>query len=98
MKLGDFAFVGWIAATCTSIGFIPQIIKGFKTKKLDDVSWGMLLITFTGITCWLFYGIVRNDAIIIAANVFTNSTLILLIFMKKLYSRDKNEEYNSRNI
>ncbi len=98
MELSDFAFVGWIAATCTSIGFIPQIIKGFKTKKLDDVSWGMLWVTFTGITCWLFYGIVIKDVIIIVANVFTDSTLILLISMKQLYKKGGKRGYRTGNI
>lgn len=81
----NFRFVGWIAAVLTSTGFIPQIIKGFKTKKLHDVSWGMLLVTGTGIAMWLLYGIVLNDVIIIAANIFTLSTIILLTIMKKNY-------------
>ncbi len=90
MKLCDFSFVGWIAASCTSFGFLPQIAKGLKTKKLEDVSWGMLWVTFTGVTCWLLYGIVKSDIILIIANVFTDSTLVTLILMKKIFKRKNN--------
>ena len=34
----EWKIVGIIAAICTTSGFIPQIIKGFRTKRLDDVS------------------------------------------------------------
>ena len=30
--------LGLTAGAVTSMGFIPQLIRGYRTKKLDDVS------------------------------------------------------------
>ncbi|OGC04869.1 hypothetical protein A2276_02775 [candidate division WOR-1 bacterium RIFOXYA12_FULL_43_27] len=77
---------GLAAALLTSTGFIPQIIRGFKTKKLDDVSTVMLLIIIVGTICWTIYGFYINDRIVIAANAFTCATVLLLFAMKYFYA------------
>ena len=30
---------GLIAGAVTSMGFLPQLVRGYRTKKLEDVSW-----------------------------------------------------------
>jgi uncharacterized protein with PQ loop repeat len=36
----DFVMtLGLVAGAVTSMGFIPQLIRGYRTKELDDVSW-----------------------------------------------------------
>jgi len=81
----DFTFIGWIAATLTSTAFIPQIIKGLKSKKLYDVSTFMLVVSASGVFLWMLYGFVRKDLIIICANLFTLCTIVSLIIMKFFY-------------
>lgn len=76
---------GLIAALLTSSGFIPQILRGFKTRKLDDVSIVMLIVIVFGTACWIVYGISIGDRIIIGANGFTCFTVLLLLLMKYLY-------------
>ena len=78
--------IGLIAAFITSIGFLPQIIKGFKTKKLDDISYFMPVVLAIGMTLWLVYGILINSIAVITANIFSISCSISLIIMKKIYS------------
>lgn len=80
-----FSIIGAIAAICTSSGLIPQAIKGIRTKSLDDVSSGMLIILAIGTFLWIVYGIHRNDLIIIAANVVTCSFALIILMMKKIY-------------
>jgi MtN3 and saliva related transmembrane protein len=87
MKLDDLRFIGWIAATLTSIGFIPQIIKAFRTKSAKDIAWGMLVVTLLGLLFWLSYGLVIKNAVIIAANAFTSSTIVILILLKITYGK-----------
>jgi MtN3 and saliva related transmembrane protein len=78
--------IGLLAAAITSAGFLPQIIKGYRTKKLDDISYFMPIVLAIGMTIWLIYGILLNAIAIIAANIFSTSCSILLIIMKKKYS------------
>ena len=86
MDTTTIELIGLIAAFITSIGFLPQIIKGFKTKKLDDISYFMPIVLAIGMTLWLIYGILINSIAIISANIFSISCSISLIIMKKKYS------------
>ncbi len=79
--------VGLFAAAMTSIGFIPQIIQGVRTKKMDDVSSMMILCLMAGIFLWLLYGLHLKDNIIIAANIFGFSALLLTLLLKIRYGR-----------
>ena len=87
----DMVWLGFIAGTITSAGFIPQLLKGYNTKKMDDVSYFMPLILAIGMMLWLIYGIYRTDLAIIAANIFGISCNILLIIMKKYYEVPKDQ-------
>ncbi len=78
--------IGITAAILTSFCFIPQIIQGIRTKRLEDVSYGMLITLLTGIFLWLIYGIYLNNWIIISANLFAFITNLTLILLKKYYS------------
>ncbi len=86
MDFDIFTFLGFAAGTVTSIGFIPQLIRGYQTKKLHDVSYWMPLVLASGMLLWLLYGFFRNDIVIIVANSFGVSCNVLLITMKKWYS------------
>jgi MtN3 and saliva related transmembrane protein len=78
--------LGLIAGAITSMGFIPQLVKGYRTKKLDDISYYMPAVLAVGMFLWLIYGIVLAKLPIIAANAFGASCSVLLIVMKKMYS------------
>ena len=86
MDFDIFTLLGFVAGTVTSIGFIPQLIRGYQTKKLHDVSYWMPLVLAIGMLLWLLYGFFRNDIAIIIANSFGVSCNVLLITMKKWYS------------
>jgi len=78
--------IGLTAALITSIGFLPQLIKGYKTKKLDDISYFMPIVLAIGMTLWLIYGLLINSIAVITANIFSIGCSISLILMKKTYS------------
>lgn len=78
--------IGLTAAVITSIGFLPQLIRGYRTKKLDDVSYFMPIVLAIGMTLWLIYGILIHSIAVVAANIFSTSCSIALIILKKIYS------------
>ena len=78
--------LGLIAGAVTSIGFIPQLIKGYMTKKLEDVSYFMPIVLAIGMTMWFIYGFFLQAIAIMVANTFGVSCCIVLIVMKKKYS------------
>ncbi|MDQ3536081.1 MAG: SemiSWEET transporter [Bacteroidota bacterium] len=73
--------LGLVAGACTTIAFIPQVVKTYKSKSAKDLSSGMFLTFWIGIILWLIYGIIINDLPIIVANVLTfllASTILML--------------------
>ena len=89
MATDQLLWLGLAAGTITSIGFLPQIVKGYTTKHLQDVSYWMPAVIAVGMALWLTYGLLRDDIAIIAANAFGVGCNLLLIFMKKWYARQQ---------
>ncbi len=79
--------LGTIAAICTTLGFIPQIIRGIKTKRLNDVSPIMLSLYVVGVSLWLAYGIHLKNSIIALANGFTLSFVVTIFLLRIIYNK-----------
>jgi MtN3 and saliva related transmembrane protein len=78
--------IGFLAATLTTVSFVPQVIKIWKTNDTEAISLEMFLLFSLGVIVWLIYGILRNDIVIILANVITLS-MSLYILSKKIFSK-----------
>ena len=77
--------LGVIAGLLTSTGFIPQIVKGYRTKRMHDVSLLMPAVLGSGMALWFVYGIAREDAAIIFANSLGVTLTAILCLMKLRY-------------
>jgi len=64
-------WIGSAAATLTTISFIPQAWKVWRTKHTADISLGMYILFTIGVALWLAYGILLESWPIIAANSLT---------------------------
>ena len=85
--MDTWTVLGLLAGTLTSSGFIPHIVKGFRTKRMQDVSLLMPSILAIGMGLWLIYGIAREDLAIIAANLAGCSFAGTIVAMKLMYDR-----------
>ena len=76
--------LGIIAGVLTSISMIPQLIKVIREKNAQDLSLVMILVLITGLSLWVWYGILKNELPIIISNAFAvliNITLLICIFL-----------------
>jgi MtN3 and saliva related transmembrane protein len=85
MNVNTVEIIGLIAGIITSMGFLPQLFKSYKTKKLDDVSYFMPAVLSLGMGIWFVYGYLTNSISVMAANSFGILCCICLIFMKNIY-------------
>jgi len=72
--------LGLSAGACTTLAFLPQVIKTWKSRSAKDLSLGMFSVFCFGVLLWLIYGIFQQDVPVIAANLITlmlASTLLL---------------------
>lgn len=82
-----FDLAGTLAACCTTIAFLPQVIQVWRTKSVKDISLGMYCIFTFGISMWLIYGIGIGSLQITIANAITLILAVSILIMKIRYSR-----------
>ena len=79
--------VGFGAAVLTTIAFLPQVYKTWKTKDVSSLSLPMLFLFFIGIVLWLIYGFLLHSPSMIFANSITVISAFLLLYFKLKYSK-----------
>lgn len=79
--------LGTIASVLVTVGWIPQIIRGYKTKSLSDISYYLMTLISAGSVLWIFYGNEINDKIIIGVNIAILIFNLTLFGMKVRYSK-----------
>jgi MtN3 and saliva related transmembrane protein len=80
--------VGSIASVLVSSSFIPQIIKGYRTKHLNDVSYLLMILISVGMSLWIVYGIEKQDMVIVGANATTIALNMILLGLKTKYAKN----------
>lgn len=84
-EIGWITTIGLTAAFFTSIVWIPQVIKSFRTKKTRDLSLPLTVIASVGMTLWLAYGLLLNDIALIISNGVQVPMVWGLLLMKLRY-------------
>ena len=77
--------IGLIAGLLTTIAFIPQLVKTWKSKSAKDVSLVMFMTFTTGVLLWLIYGVLIQAPPLIAANVVTLLLAAAILGLKIRY-------------
>lgn len=78
-------WIGYIAATLTTLSFVPQAIKTIRSKDTRAISLGMYVVFTVGVAFWLGYGIVLVSWPMIAANIVTLGLASTILAMKLRY-------------
>ena len=77
--------LGLTAGTITSVTFLPQVIRIWKTKSVKDLSLMMLLLLIVGTLSWLSYGLIIKDIAIIYTNTMVLTMSMIMLFFKLKY-------------
>ena len=79
--------IGTIAGILILSGWVPQIVKGYRTKKLNDVSSYLMILIFAGAVLWLIYGIALDDVYIMGVNIAAMVLTMIVLSMKLKYEK-----------
>ncbi len=77
--------LGYIAGAMTTISFIPQVVRTWKTKSTKDISLAMFILFCLGVATWMIYGIILNSWPIIIANGVVLVLGLNILVMKIVY-------------
>jgi MtN3 and saliva related transmembrane protein len=64
-------WAGYLAATMTTLAFVPQAVKTIRTRDTSSISLGMYVVFTAGIAMWLVYGIALDSMPMILSNIVT---------------------------
>ena len=79
--------IGILAGILILSGWVQQIVRGYKTKRLNDVSPYLMILIFAGAVLWLIYGIALDDVYIMGVNVAAMVLTMIVLSMKLKYER-----------
>ena len=65
------AWLGYLAASLTTLSFVPQALLTLRTRDVHGISAGMYSLFTLGVALWLAYGWRLGDWPIIIANAVT---------------------------
>jgi|LGOV01.1.fsa_nt_gb MtN3 and saliva related transmembrane protein len=85
MTFNNIEIVGLVAGVLTTIAYLPQVRKTWKTKSVKELSLSMYIVMFVGVMLWLTYGILLQSISIILANIVTGALTSTLIYLKLKY-------------
>ena len=74
--------IGYAAAALTTLAFVPQVVKSWRTRSTADLSSTMLVVFTAGIVLWLIYGIGVGSMPVMLANAVTLVLSATLVGLK----------------
>lgn len=75
-------WLGFVAATLTTVAFVPQALKTLRSRDTRSISLGMYVIFTVGLCFWLAYGIALGSWPMILSNCITLLLALLILALK----------------
>ena len=89
--MDQWTALGLLAGFLTTIGFVPQIVKGYRSKSMGDLSLLMPILIGIGMFIWLIYGIWLDSLPLILWNAIALALKVVIIVLILRYSRHRKD-------
>lgn len=66
---------------------LPQVWKSYRTKSVEDISWGMLALLTLNNVFWFLYGFLLGSLPLMLTNAIGLGVVSVQITLKVRYSR-----------
>jgi MtN3 and saliva related transmembrane protein len=78
-------WIGSLAAILTTVSFVPQAWRTWRTRDVSGISLTMYAVFTVGVGLWLIYGFLLGEMPLIAANAITFTLALLILAMRIRY-------------
>ncbi len=92
MRQNTIDLIGYVAATCTTLAFLPQLTRVLRLRSAREISLGMFSIFSAGTAMWLAYGLLAHSKPVIAANLVTLLLSMSILVLKLHYDHHAGNE------
>ncbi|MFH1190534.1 MAG: SemiSWEET transporter [Candidatus Omnitrophota bacterium] len=83
--MGHLDMIATVAGICTTVSFLPQVIKVYRTRHTKDLSLTMYVVFSCGVFLWFVYGAHIHSWPIMIANGVTFILSMYILAMKVKY-------------
>ncbi len=84
---GVVELTGFAAAFCTTVAFIPQLVRVVRLRSAREMSLPTFLLFSVGVFLWLVYGLRTGSKPVIVSNIFTLVLSLSILILKLRYDR-----------
>jgi MtN3 and saliva related transmembrane protein len=84
--------IGFLAGAATTAANLPQVVKTYRTKSAEGLSFRMLLSLAIGLALWVIYGIMSKSLPLIVTNSVVLLLIVALIGMKLKFDREPTKD------
>lgn len=74
--------LGAFAGLCTTISFLPQLVRAWRSRSTRDISLPMFSLLVFGILLWLVYGVMIGDEPLILSNAVSLCLTGSILYLK----------------
>lgn len=74
--------IGFVAASLTTVAYLPQVVKTIRLKKTNEISLMMYILFCVGLLSWLIYGLLITNMPLILANGISLSLAMIILILK----------------
>jgi MtN3 and saliva related transmembrane protein len=92
MRHDTIEVIGYLAATCTTLSFLPQLIRVLRLRSARDISLGMFLVFSIGTALWFTYGLLAPSKPVAVANGVTLVLSVSILILKLRFDRNAIKE------
>lgn len=88
MDMDNTKLLGLVAGLLTTLSFVPQVVKTWRSRSARDLSLVMFLLYCLGVFLWMIYGFMIDELPVILWNIIT-LILASIILVFKIWFRDQ---------
>jgi MtN3 and saliva related transmembrane protein len=89
LHVSILTLAGYLAAVCTTLSFVPQLVRVWRLRSARDISLLMFLVFSFGVFLWLIYGISIHSIPIMLANAVTLALSLAILTLKLRFDRKR---------
>jgi MtN3 and saliva related transmembrane protein len=75
-------WIGFAAGATTTLAFLPQVLKVWRSRSVQDISLGMYLVITVGLALWVWYGFRTGSVPVMVGNGLILLQTILVLVAK----------------
>lgn len=79
------SITGLLAGVLTTLAFLPQVFKVWKSRSTKDISLLMYITFCAGLALWILYGVFLHSSPLVIANGITLALALSILIMKLLW-------------